>query len=162
MCSSGNAQAASKQTERSHIFYDVARTVYCSVLAIWALNNKMRYAVQNKMYLITISSSFFFFPISAERELPKLASNGSNYLYTTTYNYVDFNVDDNGIWVIYTAADSNNTIVAKVRLNLYTTVVGFFAAWIPVSSSRLNEKYCISNHCALTTGVEVIQNRCPS
>lgn len=52
--------------------------------------------------------------LSAERELPKLASSGNNFLYTTLNNYVDFNVDDNGLWAIYTSSDSNNTIVAKV------------------------------------------------
>lgn len=61
--------------------------------------------------------------VSAVRELPKLAANGSNYLYTTEYNYVDFNVDDNGLWVIYTATDSNNTIVAKVMLRDFNTTI---------------------------------------
>lgn len=58
----------------------------------------------------------------AERELPKLASNGSNYLYTTEYNYVDFSVDDNGLWAIYTTADSNNTIVAKVSKHVRNVI----------------------------------------
>ncbi|KAJ6644219.1 Myocilin, partial [Pseudolycoriella hygida] len=48
------------------------------------------------------------------RSLYKAASSGSNFLYTTEYNYMDFSVDDNGLWVIYTTADSNNTHVAKL------------------------------------------------
>lgn len=51
---------------------------------------------------------------STVREMPYAAANGTNYLYTTEYNYMDFNVDDNGLWVIYSMPDSNNTIVAKV------------------------------------------------
>lgn len=48
-------------------------------------------------------------------DVPGVATNGSNYLYTTKYNYMDFNVDDNGLWVIYGMPSSNNTIVMKVR-----------------------------------------------
>lgn len=51
---------------------------------------------------------------SAVKEIEGVATNGSNYLYTTESNYMDFNVDDNGLWVIYSTPDSNNTIVAKV------------------------------------------------
>lgn len=50
----------------------------------------------------------------ARRTLPGLDVNGTKYLYSTNYNYADFNVDDNGLWVIYGTQDSNNTIVAKV------------------------------------------------
>lgn len=38
-----------------------------------------------------------------------------NYLYTTEYNLVDFNVDENGLWVIYSLQDSNNTIVSMLN-----------------------------------------------
>ncbi|XP_015188662.1 PREDICTED: uncharacterized protein LOC107072878 isoform X2 [Polistes dominula] len=50
-----------------------------------------------------------------ELKLPGLYVNTNNYLYTPNhnYNYVDFNVDENGLWVIY-GLPSNNTIVMKV------------------------------------------------
>jgi len=38
----------------------------------------------------------------------------ANRLYTTDYNYMDFNVDEVGLWVIYSTYNSNNTLVAKV------------------------------------------------
>ncbi|XP_046627663.1 uncharacterized protein LOC124308727 [Neodiprion virginianus] len=52
-----------------------------------------------------------------EMELPGLDYNSANFLYTPNYshNYVDFNVDDNGLWVIYACRSSNNTIVMKVN-----------------------------------------------
>lgn len=50
----------------------------------------------------------------AARSLHKAASSGPNFLYTTEHNYMDFSVDDNGLWVIYSTADSNNTHIAKV------------------------------------------------
>ncbi|XP_068082075.1 uncharacterized protein [Anabrus simplex] len=46
--------------------------------------------------------------------VPLVATNGSNYLYTTEFNYMDFSVDDNGLWVIYGLPENNNTIVMKV------------------------------------------------
>jgi hypothetical protein len=38
-----------------------------------------------------------------------------NYLYTTEYNLVDFNIDENGLWVIYSLQESNNTIVSMLN-----------------------------------------------
>ncbi|KAJ8924524.1 hypothetical protein NQ315_007322 [Exocentrus adspersus] len=35
-------------------------------------------------------------------------------LYSGQYNYMDFSVDDNGLWVIFAVPDSNNTAVMKV------------------------------------------------
>lgn len=49
------------------------------------------------------------------RELDFASANNTNYLYTTEYNLVDFNVDENGFWVIYSQADSNHTIVSMLN-----------------------------------------------
>ncbi|KAJ8682022.1 hypothetical protein QAD02_017814, partial [Eretmocerus hayati] len=50
-----------------------------------------------------------------ELELPGLRVNNGNYLYTPNhnFNYVDFDVDENGLWAIY-GTESNNTVVMKV------------------------------------------------
>nr|CAD7428977.1 unnamed protein product [Timema monikensis] len=48
-------------------------------------------------------------------DVPLLITNNSNYLYTTENNYMDFSVDDNGLWVLYgLSSDNNNTVVMKV------------------------------------------------
>lgn len=49
------------------------------------------------------------------RELDFATANNTNYLYTTENNLVDFNVDENGFWVIYSIADSNHTIVSMLN-----------------------------------------------
>lgn len=48
-----------------------------------------------------------------------------NYLYTSKYNYMDFSIDDNGLWVIYSTQFSNNTNVAKVWVAIirFTTFI---------------------------------------
>lgn len=53
-------------------------------------------------------------PIAASVHLPNVATGGDHFLYTTKYNYVDLNADDNGIWAIYTTAHSSHTNVVKV------------------------------------------------
>ncbi|XP_068154440.1 uncharacterized protein [Drosophila tropicalis] len=47
-------------------------------------------------------------------QLPYAGIAASNRLYKTDYNYMDFNVDEVGLWVIYSTYDSNNTMVAKL------------------------------------------------
>lgn len=41
-----------------------------------------------------------------------------NLLYTSKYNYIDFSVDENGMWMIYGGIDENNTIIMKLEPNL--------------------------------------------
>ncbi|XP_026827101.1 uncharacterized protein LOC105277676 [Ooceraea biroi] len=48
-----------------------------------------------------------------EIQLPDLNVNTQNFLYTHNFTYVDFNVDENGLWVIY-GLSSNNTAVVKI------------------------------------------------
>ncbi|PNF35348.1 hypothetical protein B7P43_G02585 [Cryptotermes secundus] len=47
--------------------------------------------------------------------VPMVATKGNNYLYTTNYNYMDFSVDENGLWVIYGIPSTNHTVVMKVN-----------------------------------------------
>ncbi|XP_014249344.1 uncharacterized protein LOC106666571 [Cimex lectularius] len=46
--------------------------------------------------------------------LPLAKPFGENFLYRTQHNYVDFSVDDNGLWVIYGLIETNNTAVLKI------------------------------------------------
>ncbi|XP_037941141.1 myocilin-like [Teleopsis dalmanni] len=54
-----------------------------------------------------------FFVLTAT-SLPYAGVERRNKLYSTDYNYMDFNVDEVGLWVIYSTYDSNNTLVAKL------------------------------------------------
>ncbi|XP_050455183.1 uncharacterized protein LOC126853449 [Cataglyphis hispanica] len=49
-----------------------------------------------------------------ELQLPGLVINTKNFLYTHNFTYVDLNVDENGLWVIY-GLPSNNTAVVKIN-----------------------------------------------
>ncbi|KAK4884271.1 hypothetical protein RN001_000542 [Aquatica leii] len=52
-----------------------------------------------------------------ELNVSRLNVDNSNYLYTTEHNYMDFSVDDNGLWVIFPVPDANNTAVMKVDVS---------------------------------------------
>jgi hypothetical protein len=56
-----------------------------------------------------------------ELNVPMVATEGSNYLYTTNYNYMDFSVDENGLWVIYSITSTNHTVVMKVNTHKMET-----------------------------------------
>ncbi|XP_002024245.2 uncharacterized protein LOC6599280 isoform X2 [Drosophila persimilis] len=47
-------------------------------------------------------------------QLPYAGVAASNRLYATDFNFMDFNVDEVGLWVIYSTYNSNNTLVAKL------------------------------------------------
>ncbi|KAG5668269.1 hypothetical protein PVAND_016216 [Polypedilum vanderplanki] len=82
--------------------------------------------------------------ISAELEF----HNTSHLLYTTKYNVVDFNVDENGLWVIHSAKDSNYTIVSKLN---DTTLEVVSSLNITVFHDKLGEMFIL---CGILYGVD--------
>lgn len=70
------------------------------------------------------------------KELDFATANNSNYLYTTEYNLVDFNVDDNGLWVIYSTVNSNHTIVAMLNP---TTLEAIYSLNISINHHKVCE-----------------------
>ncbi|XP_058791313.1 uncharacterized protein LOC131664328 isoform X2 [Phymastichus coffea] len=74
-----------------------------------------------------------------EMELPELRVNTGNYLYTPghNFNYVDFDVDENGLWAIYGTA-SNGTVVMKVDPK---TMTAQYAWSISVDHHKYNEMF---------------------
>ena len=61
-----------------------------------------------------VNCSVLFYS-KAMKELAYATYNNNNTLYTTDYNLVDFNVDDNGLWIIYSTSSSNHTIVSLLN-----------------------------------------------
>lgn len=59
----------------------------------------------------------YFISIIANVSLPDFQYDGDRYLYTTKYNYVDLNADENGLWAIYGTPKSSNTYVVKVCMH---------------------------------------------
>ncbi|XP_076175562.1 uncharacterized protein LOC143150891 isoform X2 [Ptiloglossa arizonensis] len=74
-----------------------------------------------------------------ELHLPELLVNTTNYLYTPNhnFNYVDFNVDENGLWIIY-GLPSNNTVVVKID----ATNMNIQYAWnISIDNHKFGEMF---------------------
>lgn len=93
----------------------------------------------------------FFF--SAHKELPDVDPTSKNYLYTTENNLIDFNVDDNGLWIIYSTAHSNNTIVAK----LDSSNLEFQYSWnISINHHKVGEMFIV---CGVLYAVDSVTER---
>lgn len=97
------------------------------------------------------------FDLSADNtrvmNLTEATYSGNNYLYTTEYNYVDFSVDENGLWVIYGLEPSNNTIVRK--LDAYHLKTEY--AWnISVNHHKVGEMFIV---CGVLYAVDSVTER---
>eukprot|EP00106_Octopus_bimaculoides_P011061 XP_014778503.1 PREDICTED: olfactomedin-like protein 2A [Octopus bimaculoides] len=49
--------------------------------------------------------------VSSSKNMPKAISTGERSLYSFQYNYFDFAVDENGIWVLYGKNSSEETLI---------------------------------------------------
>ncbi|GLV40608.1 uncharacterized protein CBL_04410 [Carabus blaptoides fortunei] len=97
------------------------------------------------------------FDLATERyhslEVPLVATNGTNYLYTTEYNYMDFSVDENGLWVIYSMPLTNNTVVMKVKADS----MDIQYMWnISINHHKVGEMFIV---CGVLYGVDSITER---
>jgi Olfactomedin-like domain len=70
------------------------------------------------------------------KELEFATANNTNYLYTTEYNLVDFNVDDNGLWVIYSTANSNHTVISMLNP---TTLEAIYSLNISINHHKVSD-----------------------
>uniref|UniRef100_A0A1B0DMQ1 Uncharacterized protein n=3 Tax=Phlebotomus papatasi TaxID=29031 RepID=A0A1B0DMQ1_PHLPP len=89
----------------------------------------------------------------AFRDIPDLMANSSGHLYTTEHNSVDFSVDDNGLWLIYATAGSNNTLVAK----LDAQNLDILYSWnISVNHRRVGEMFIV---CGVLYAIDSVTER---
>lgn len=74
-------------------------------------------------------------------------------MYTTENNLIDFNVDDNGLWIIYSAVQSNNTFVAKLDSNS----LEFQYSWnISINHHKVGEMFIV---CGVLYAVDSVTER---
>lgn len=80
-------------------------------------NGSFYYNVKNTLSIIKLD----LHSNRTERlDVPNLKPNASlKPLYQTAHNYMDFCVDDNGLWVVFGIPDSNNTGVMKVSVPFF-------------------------------------------
>lgn len=98
------------------------------------------------------------FDLETERthalNVPFIQTNDSaNFLYTTLYNYMDFSVDDNGLWIIYGLPGSNNTAVLKI--DSFEMRIQY--AWnISINHHKVGEMFIV---CGVLYGVDSVTER---
>ncbi|XP_054278871.1 uncharacterized protein LOC128997276 [Macrosteles quadrilineatus] len=86
-------------------------------------------------------------------QVPYTVISNLTKLYNEQHNYMDFAVDDNGLWVIYGLEDSNNTVVLKLE----TKSLEVQYAWnISVSHRKAGEMFIV---CGVLYVVDSTQER---
>ncbi|XP_018572198.1 uncharacterized protein LOC108911691 [Anoplophora glabripennis] len=74
-------------------------------------------------------------------------------LYSGQYNYMDFSVDDNGLWVIFAVPNSNNTAVMKVDVN---TMKPEYIWNISLNHHKVGEMFIV---CGVLYAVDSVTDR---
>ncbi|XP_017488626.1 PREDICTED: myocilin-like, partial [Rhagoletis zephyria] len=75
--------------------------------------------------------------------LPYAGTAVGNRLYSTDHNYMDLNVDEVGLWVIYSTYDSNNTLVAKLDADTLKMQYNFN---ISLDHRKFGEMFIVCGH----------------
>ena len=85
--------------------------------------------------------------------LPNATCTGNIFVYTQSQSYLDFAVDETGLWVIYGLQPNNNTAVAK--LNAYSLDVEY--VWnISLNNQRAGEMFVV---CGVLYAVDSVTER---
>ncbi|XP_022908242.1 uncharacterized protein [Onthophagus taurus] len=113
-------------------------------------NNSFYYAAKNSPNVVKMNLAD---GNTQSKDVPLLTANTSNYLYSAKHNYMDFSVDDNGLWVIFGVPDSNNTAVMK--MNLYNLSIEYI--WnISLNHQRVGDMFVV---CGVLYAIDSIQDR---
>lgn len=93
---------------------------------------------------------------TSQLEIPYAIAKGPKHLYTTEHNYFDFNVDENGLWIIYGLPDSNNTIVTKLG-TLSSSSMDIQYSWnISVNHRKVGEMFIV---CGVLYAIDSTEER---
>ncbi|XP_056636395.1 uncharacterized protein LOC130444995 isoform X1 [Diorhabda sublineata] len=85
---------------------------------------------------------------------PKFNNNNKNVkLYKGQYNTVDFNVDDNGLWIIFAVPGSNNTAIMKVNTE---TMKAQYIWNISLEHQKVGEMFIV---CGVLYAVDSVTDR---
>lgn len=76
-------------------------------------------------------------------DIPRAVASGSKRLYKAGYNFFDFNVDENGLWVISGLPDSNNTIVTKLGMGIGYRMDIQYSWNISVDHQKVGEMFIV-------------------
>lgn len=126
----GDKFYATKEDDADHLYRYDNKAMFRKDLHSWRYN--LSYPIKGNAHVV-FNGSFFYnsrdpskilkFHLHNEStaglHIPHFKTNKSNYLYTTENNYMDFTVDENGLWVIFGVPDTNNTAVMKVDPNTF-------------------------------------------
>lgn len=82
---------------------------------------------------------------SGQLEVPNTVNNTDTGgpLYTTKYNYFDFNVDENGLWIISGLPFSNNTMVTKLGTAQLSQLEIQYSWNISVNHRKVGEMFIV-------------------
>lgn len=94
-----------------HIYVWLALLYIHNICLLFYIQTKIIIFVCRYFFMISFMLIYYVIPAL---QLPYAGIATGNRLYSTDYNYMDFNVDELGLWVIYSSYDTNNTLVAKV------------------------------------------------
>lgn len=88
-----------------------------------------------------------------KKEIPFLNITERNLLYTTSHNFIDISVDENGLWLIYGLETDNNTAVIKLEPNTLQIEL----AWnISLKHKKVGELFIV---CGVLYAVDDVNNQ---
>jgi hypothetical protein len=155
---------ATKYNDTYHLYEYTNKTTFKK--DIFVKNYTLPFALKGYLHVV-YNGSFYYhqqedsrvirYELNSERNtmvnLPNATISGNVFLYTQSQSYLDFAIDETGLWVIYGVQPSNNTAVAK--LNSYSLDIEY--VWnISLNNQRAGEMFVA---CGVLYAVDSVTER---